>query len=103
MKKVMLAAALFSLPMLSNALEEITGKVTLVESSYMPGRVTFAMDKGSSSCPAGGWMTWKKDSENNKAVHATLMAALMSGKKIRLYVGDGDTSCNGMHIHLLSE
>jgi len=86
----------------SNALETITGKVTVVEATYMPGTVTFRMDTGNSSCPKGKWLKWTKTDENNTVVYSTLMAALVSGKKINFYINDGDTTCTGTYLHLLS-
>jgi len=77
------------------------GKVTLVEPTYLPNAVTFVMDAGNATCPAGSWLKWQKpDPENNKAVFAALMAAMTAGKQVRLYINDGDTSCVGQFVHI---
>lgn len=62
------------------ALEHVAAKVRLVEASYMPGQVTFILSEGTALCPAGKWLFWQRDAENNKAVYAMLMSALISGK-----------------------
>lgn len=86
----------------ASALEQIAGKVTMLEASYLPAVVTFRMDSGSASCPAGNWLKWQNnDPENNKVVYSTLMAALIAEKSIRFYIDDGDTRCIGKHIHLI--
>ena len=88
----------------SNALEVATGRVTYLEPTYLPAVVSFAMDSGSASCPAGQLLKWQKaDQSNNKAAYATLMLALSTGKKIRLFFNDGDTTCIGQYLHLLSD
>ncbi|GAB1624084.1 hypothetical protein AAOGI_41340 [Agarivorans albus] len=87
----------------SLALEKITGNVTLVEASYMPQRITFIMDAGSASCPAGSWFKWQKTPENNQVVYSTLITSLVSGKKVNFYVADGNTQCHGAYIHLISK
>lgn len=82
------------------ALEAIAGKVILVESSYMPGQISFQMDSGTTTCPVGHWLTWGKTEENNKAVHASLLAALLSGKNVTFLYPDNDPSCVGQHIYI---
>ncbi|MEJ2653300.1 MAG: hypothetical protein P8173_16370 [Gammaproteobacteria bacterium] len=84
------------------ALEAIQGKVTVLEGTYMPGTVTFQLDTGDATCPAGTWLVWQKaDLANNKAIYATLMAALIAGRQITFVINDGDTSCTGQFLHLL--
>ena len=39
------------------ALEEAYARVTTVESTYMPTTITFEVDTGTASCPAGHWLT----------------------------------------------
>lgn len=86
------------------AFEVIVGHVVVLEPSYMPGYISFQMDAGSTSCPTGRWLIWKNpDTANNKAVYATLMQAMATGKKIRFHITDGDASCQGQFIHLLSD
>jgi hypothetical protein len=88
----------------------IVGKVTMLESSYMPDGVVFFMDTGTTTCPAGSVIRWVPqrataalNNENNKVVYSTLMAALASGKKIRFYVNDNDPMCQGSFLHLLGD
>jgi hypothetical protein len=87
----------------ANSLEMITGHVKVLEPTYMPNTISFSMTVGTASCPAGTWLKWNKSEENNKAVFSTLMAALMSGKKVNVYFLDNDTTCIGQYLHLLSE
>jgi len=87
----------------SNALEAIVGHVTYLEPTYLPSLVQFTLDSGSASCSAGTYLKWQKaDQSNNKAVYATLMLASATGRTVRLYVNDGDTTCVGQYFHLLS-
>lgn len=88
----------------SSALEVITGRVTVLEPTYLPGVVTFAMDTGTPLCKAGSWLIWRKaDVSNNKAVYALLMTALATGKRIRFHVNEKDPECVGQYVHLLAE
>lgn len=103
MKKIILAVCLFCMAGSAYALESMTGKVTLVEGTYMPGTITFHMlpDTPFTTCK-GAWLKWSNPNiENNKAVYSLLMTALVSGKKINFYIGDGDTNCMGRFIHLV--
>ncbi len=101
MKYVLL---LFSLVcMNSYGLEKLTGVVTVVEPSYMPDTISFQMSTGNATCPKNTWFKWRKEPENNKVVYGTLLAALISGKKINFYFNDGDKNCTGTHLHLLSD
>ena len=88
----------------------ILGKVTMLESSYMPDGVDFFMDTGTATCPAGSVMRWvplratpELNNENNKVVYATLLGALASGKKIRFYVNDNDPMCQGSGLHIVAD
>ncbi|WP_062270578.1 DUF5992 family protein [Endozoicomonas arenosclerae] len=102
MKKLFITALLLCSPVLSaGTLFQFTGKVTIVESTYLPGKVTFQMDAGHSVCPAGAWLKWQKETENNKMVYSSLMTALVSDKKVRLYIEEGDDTCTGRYIHLV--
>lgn len=84
------------------AIQSFTGKVTVLEPSYMPGAVSFQMGTGNTTCPAGKWLSWKSaDTQNNKAVYATLLAALLAGREVRFHFNDGDTTCKGTLLHLL--
>ncbi len=69
----------------------------------MPGVVSFQIDKPLPSCPLGTWFTWNKGAENNKAIYASLLAAMNAGKRINLYINSGDTSCSGQYLHILKD
>lgn len=98
-RMAMLAAMLISGQ--AQAIEHVVTKVSLVESSYMPGNVAFILSGGTALCPAGRWLFWQRDAENNKAVYAMLMSAMISGKKVKVYFDDGDTSCVPKFMHLI--
>lgn len=85
----------------TNAYDLFSGKVTNLESTYMPSAISFQMDTGNSNCPAGKWLFWKKnDSENIKFTYITLLTALTTGKKVTFYLND---KCEGEYLHLLSD
>ncbi|KAF1721727.1 hypothetical protein CSC75_05795 [Pseudoxanthomonas wuyuanensis] len=83
------------------ALEHVVAKVTLVEATYVPAAVAFILSKGTVSCPAGKFLFWERSAENNKAVYAMLMAALIGGNKIQVVFNDGDTGCVPQYLHLV--
>lgn len=87
----------------AHALETISGQVTVIEATYMPTKITFQMSMGNTSCPAGTWLTWQNaDTSNNRAVLATLLTAATSGRNINFVINNGDTTCKGLFLHLLS-
>lgn len=101
MKKISIVAMLLVVSQGVSALENFVGKVTLVEPTYLPTSVSFKLDTGNTTCPAGTTIKWNKnDSDNNLAVYSTLLAALVSGTDIRIFIDDGDTECNGRYMHL---
>lgn len=85
------------------ATEAVVARVILVEPSYMPGFVTFQLDKPLPSCPLGTWFRWDKGTENNKAALSSLLSALISGKRVVVHVNNGDTTCMGQYLHVLSD
>ncbi len=104
MNKKYIYSALLALLACSSAqgIESIVGKVKTLEASYMPSYITFTLDTGSAACPASKWLVWKSvDKDNNKAVYASLLAALSTNKTIRFHYADGDVNCNGVYIHFL--
>ena len=101
--KIVLGAVLAALSSTSSALELITGNVTAVEPTYLPNAVSFQIDVGNVTCPVGKWLVWAKpDQSNNKAVYATLMTALVTGKKVNFLINNGDSTCVGQYLHLLN-
>jgi hypothetical protein len=103
LKSWLAAVLLASLSLNAHALEEIVGKVNFVEASYMPVAITFQLSGTSSaSCPPGTVFTWgKSDMSNNKAVYASLIAAMMAGTSVRIYVDPANTGCAPQFIHFL--
>ncbi len=106
MKNIVLSAILVAVSASASAVEYISGTVSTVEATYLPGTVTFTLDPNdstaSTTCPGGTWLKWSNDNaENNKAVYSMLMTALVSGKKVNFIINDGDTTCVGQFIHLL--
>ena len=100
--KIVMLLCLLGLSSSVFALEAFEGKVTVVEPSYLPGGVAFKMATGNTTCPAGTWLWWKNaNSDNTKGVYSTLMTAVVSGKSVRFHFADGDTTCVGLHLHLL--
>ena len=85
------------------AAEIVTARVTLVEPTYMPSAVSFQIDKPLPSCPLGSWLSWNKGPDNNRAVYAALLSAMNSGKRITLYINNGDTTCAGQYLHVLKD
>ncbi|MCC4601674.1 hypothetical protein [Xanthomonas melonis] len=83
------------------ALQSFTGRVVRVEATYMPTQIPFILSEGNTTCPAGKPIYWSSQNvENNKAIYATLIAAMTSGKKITFIVDDGDQSCRGKFLYL---
>jgi hypothetical protein len=81
---------------------EITGRVVFLEASYMPGLALFTMDNGiGGNCYAGAPIRYQKTDESNKIAYSTLMAAALSGKRIRVYVDVTDPLCPAIGLHLL--
>jgi len=81
--------------------QTVLGQVTELEATYLPTTIMFKMSTGSSVCPAGAWLKWaNSNTENNKAVYATLLTAAVSGTSILFYIADGDTTCTGAFIHV---
>jgi hypothetical protein len=104
MKKVCIGVAIVLACTSGMAMEHVTGRVTYLEPTYLPAMVQFTMDAGSASCPTGQYLKWQKaDQSNNKTVYATLLLALTAGKRIRLFMNDGDTTCTGQFLHVLPD
>lgn len=101
-KRCFAAAALLLATGSASALEAVVGNVILLEPTYMPDRVMFILSAGTSSCPAGQYLYWQGSAENNKAVYATLLTAISTGKQVRFHVDDGDTTCKGRFLHLVN-
>lgn len=86
----------------AHAMEVVVAKVTVIEPSYMPNAVVFQIDGALPSCPTGTWLRWERDADSNKAILASLLTATATGRRIRFYIADGDISCRGLHLHVLT-
>lgn len=88
----------------ANAIQWIKGKVTGIEVTYLPVTLYFFLDTGNTACPAGKAMKWESAStENNKAIHSTVLAAMLAGKKLNIVINDNDTNCVVRFIYILNE
>lgn len=86
------------------AVEPIVGRVTFMEATYLPGAVNFSLDGGSATCPAGRTLWWQKaDQSSNKAIYATLLMAIATTKRVRVYVNEGDVNCFVQFFHVLPD
>lgn len=84
----------------AHAVEVLTGKVKILEATYMPVKILFQLKVGTSSCPAGTWLSWSNpNAYNMKITYATLLAAVSSGKSINIYINN---SCEGQYLHIIS-
>ena len=101
MKRMAVLAMMLLAATQAKALEMVAANVSVVESSYMPATVTFMLTSGTALCPSGRWLVWQRDAENNKAVYAMLMSAMVSGKKVNVYFDEGDSQCVPKHLHLI--
>jgi hypothetical protein len=79
----------------------ITGRVTLLEPTYMPQRFQLQMDDGASLCPAGTWLVWEKPSPDLvKAVYATALTALLYENHITFEIKPNDNTCRGQSFKI---
>lgn len=85
----------------------IETKITAIEPTYIPLKISFWTESGAGSCPAGSIYNWNAQGAdqpakiaNVQSVLATLMTALMTGKRVRLY--GNNAACGIEFIHLLS-
>jgi hypothetical protein len=91
MKNLVVATLLIGMAVTAKAgtIVYLTGHVVNVESTYMPGRARFYLDKGDSACPAGMAIDWWSsnpnkvaNADNTKAAYSTVLAALLSGRTV---------------------
>lgn len=95
--------ALLSVNLYSLDFTAVECHVTLLEATYMPHEITFYVDEPSLS----GWIHYtNSDPEKVKAFYSTLLTALVSGNKVRLYgnnqVVNGVTTHYLMFLHILA-
>ncbi|TWB43905.1 hypothetical protein [Nitrospirillum pindoramense] len=84
-----------------------TGKVRVIEASYVPDQVNFQLDTAVGACPAGAWLNWvptkstdAKNADSVNAVYSLVTTALASGKGVTVYVTN--TNCMVNFIYLQS-
>jgi len=108
MKHVFLASAVVAVLAFFQpafALQYISGHITQLEPTYMPDGIALTMDVGNTACPAGKWLWWANGGaagghQSSQAVYATMLAALLSGKKVDFIINDDDAGCKGQFFHL---
>ncbi|WP_115563408.1 hypothetical protein [Xanthomonas arboricola] len=104
MKIIMLIVSALVLPCIFNtaeALQRFSGTVKEIEATYMPTQIPFTLSEGNSACPKGKTLFWANANlENNKAVYATLLTSLTTGRKIMFIMDDDDASCKGRFIYI---
>jgi hypothetical protein len=89
--------------------------IRLLEGSYVPDRAVFQIDAPAANCPAGGWLSWEggnpfprgsdeaKRQQNVRSTYASLLAALMSGKRVNVYARNTTAQeplCIVEHLHI---
>ena len=61
-----------------------TGTIEVIE-VWRNGNVAFRLNGVSSSCATGNWIVLNKSADGTKNMYATLLAAKVSGKQVRVY------------------
>jgi len=65
------------------------GRVTWIETTYMPNWIYFQLSSGDARCPSGTALVWRNGSvDNTKANLATLFTSYLSGKPVRAVYQD---------------
>lgn len=85
--------------------DQIQAQVTIVEPTYMPGRVQFILNESSENC---GWYIWypsegltpEESMASVKAIHNSLLAAMVSGRQVKVfYCNMPDGNCSVEYFH----
>lgn len=83
-------------------------QIKMIIPDYMPDQIRFSTDTDIGSCVSGVWLdrfgTGSDENtkrESNKIVYSTLLAALMSGKKVNVYVNE--SNCQVTNLQLTSQ
>jgi hypothetical protein len=93
-------AVLLTAPLLANADVFVTGRVTMLEASYLPNAAGFFLDAGYSGCPAGSYMQWRgPNNDGNPNVVLPGFDMLIAAVVNRARVGVSFSS--GCTVHLL--
>jgi hypothetical protein len=103
LKKIAFATVALALAPASWALESAQAHVTAVETTYMPAEITFWLDIGTTSCPAGTTMKWiNANVDNVKSAFALLIAATTSGNRVQYFINNGDANCQVQFLYALA-
>lgn len=85
----------FSVPSVSYADWQVTGKVVAVEATWVPEKVLFQIDNGMGNCIQWPWFFYQANLGGQidqpgavRAAYDGLVAALYTGKKVKV-VGNG--------------
>jgi hypothetical protein len=103
LKAIAFAAVALAVAPASWALETAQAHVTIVETTYIPTKITFQVDTGTPSCPAGTWLTWiNSNVDNVKSAFALLIAASNAASRIQYFINNGDSTCQVQFLWALS-
>ena len=86
----------------AQALQFLSGHITVLESTYMPNEITLQLDVGNTACPAGTWLHWDKK-PSVEATYSTMLAALLANKKVNFVINDDDKACKGQFFHITND
>lgn len=85
---------------------QVETTVRLVQPTYMPNVVSFQLNDSAGECNSGAWMSWNakgstemEKHSNANAVYSTLMAALISGKKVSVYGNNSNCVVDFIHMY----
>ena len=103
LKKIVFLSLLFSLPATAYDWVEV-GVIKEVEPTYMPDLVQFKFDRDAGPCARGAWLKWEGKTNdpnaNVQAIYSAALAALMSGKRVKIYGAD---NCKLEYMHVLAD
>ena len=103
LKKLLFLSLLLSSPVIAYDWAQI-GIIKEVEPTYIPDSVQFKFDRDAGPCEQGAWLKWEgKTAEPNvnvQAIYSAVLAALMSGKRVKIY---GTDDCRLQYMHVLAD
>lgn len=83
-----------------------TGKITMIEPTYMPAKIVFKSERGAGACAAGAVLTWDAQGTtaderiaNAQAVFSALQTVKATNGAVELYVNT--TGCMVEFLHIL--
>jgi len=85
-----------------------TVKINAIIPDYMPDQIRFTVDANIGGCVSGTWLDRfgsgtdeSTKRENNKIAYSTLLAALMAGKRVNVFVDE--STCQVTNLQLSSQ